>query len=135
MKGSPLARLRSGAAARAGGALLAALALVAGLGPVAEIHPHEGLASDLAAHGSLGETVFVGASHPGSAPHVEPAGTETVFRCPVCVLHHQVADETPPRAVAARLPSPSDRPTVGRSRVPGAAPALPGGSRAPPASR
>lgn len=116
---------------------LFALALLAVLAGVADLHLHdEGPAGELVGHlGAVpeqGETLFLGASHPASAPHAESAGTEITFRCPVCALHLQAADEASADSLAGRVD-----PTAALGGRPGPALASaallqPGGPRAPP---
>lgn len=111
-----------------------ALALLATVTGSFEVHPHEeGLAADLGHHAAQGDTLLLGASHPGAAPHVEPPGREVTFRCPVCLLHLQSAGEAPARALAARPPSPSTLRAPSGVVLPSPAALQPGGSRAPPA--
>lgn len=117
-----------------GTAVVAALVVLAGL---ADLHLHgESPAGEalghLGADPEQGETVFLGASHPAEAPHAESAGTETHFRCPVCALHLQAADEARGDALVGRvLPSSILGGRAERARV--STPLLqPGGPRGPP---
>lgn len=113
---------------------LAALAVVAG---VADLHLHHGgaageLVGHLGAVPEQGEPVFLGASHPGSAPHAERAGTEVQFRCPVCAQHLQAAHEAPDGAATGRVPPASTLTAPPEAVLASAALLQPGGPRGPP---
>lgn len=115
-------------------AALAALAVLAG---VADLHLHrQGTAGELVGHlGAVpeqGEPVFLGASHPGSAPHAERAGTEVPFRCPVCAQHLQAAHEAPDGAAIGRVPPSSTLAAHAEAVFASAALLQPGGPRGPP---
>lgn len=110
--------------------LLAVLAAVTG---TLEVHPHRAaLAGDLGHHAAQGESLLLGASHPAAAPHVEAAGAEVTFRCPVCLLHLHSAGEAPDRALPARPQGPPSLGALAPETSLSAAALPPGGSRAPP---
>ncbi|HUF78335.1 MAG TPA: hypothetical protein VMR44_05405 [Thermoanaerobaculia bacterium] len=109
------------------------LAVLAAVSGVLEVHPHAGgTVGDLAHHAAQGESIFLGASHPAAAPHVEPPGTEVPFRCPVCLLHFHSAGEAPERVAAGRPPEPPRLGTPSSEPRFSAAALQPGGTRGPP---
>jgi hypothetical protein len=115
-------------------AALAALAVLAG---VADLHLHRGgtageLVGHLGAVPEQGEPLFLGASHPGSAPHAEAAGGEVHFRCPVCAQHLQSAHEAPDGAAGGRVPPSATLAGPPAPLLASAALLQPGGPRAPP---
>lgn len=115
---------------------MSALLVAATLATGVELHPHrEVLGADLPHRGLQAETVSLGASHPAAAPHLEAVETEAAPRCPVCLLHLQNAGAAAGGAAAGFLPSPQGRLAPAAPVVARAAARLPGGSRAPPASR
>lgn len=115
----------------------ASLAVLAVLAGVADLHLHRGgTAGELVGHlgpvPEQGEPVFLGASHPGSAPHAERAGTEVHFRCPVCAQHLQAAHEAPDGAATGRVPPSSTLAAHAEAVFASAALLQPGGPRGPP---
>lgn len=115
---------------------MAALLLFATVAAGIEVHPHrEVLGADLPVHGLHAETIVRGASHPASAPHMEAAGGETTLRCPVCLLQLQSTAESTGESFSTVSQAPDGRLTSPGPPLRRAAARLPGGSRAPPASR
>lgn len=115
--------------------VMAALLAFATLATGVEVHPHREVLGSGLPHGLEGETISLGASHPASAPHLEAAGAQRTFRCPVCLLHLQSAGEASGEAVAGAATSSGGRLAAAAPDLPRGAFRLPGGSRAPPASR
>jgi hypothetical protein len=112
-------------------ALLASTHLLTGL----DVHPHrEVLSVDPGLAGMEGETVSLGAVHPAAAPHMEAAGAEATFRCPLCLVHLQSAGEALGETATAVTPLPDTRLAAPEPALPRATSRLPCGSRAPPTS-